>query len=451
MASADPKSVMFLGSELAIETARESAGGLAVTVIDFAHREDRGLVVAPSGTDEIGIRIWAKGARPGGAHDGIHLELTQDDDDDSYVFAVGGDLNLLADGDIVFAPIGSLVVGDDIPLYFGTGKDWSLKYDETTTDSLILSEGAVGTLAVNGAAVVGFAAASDTPGNDVYVATQAAGTNAGGNPRGGNLHVIPGTGTGTGKPGQIVLGVEPTTPATTLDGHVVIGNAVAAHKNLILQSFDIAPGGEILLEFQIGSGTARASVHRDGGNIGFTGDWYKSHDGRFSLSYVGASYVNLQLHDTARISWGPNATVGADDTGLARAAVDVLRITDGSTGIGSLLFGRYVLPKTGGVGSPYSVLGTDSNAVFTNEGATAEVYLNLPTAVANLTYTVMVQDADGVRVVASGGDTIRLGTGVSAAAGYVRSSEIGAALKLVAINATEWLVESIVGTWTIDS
>lgn len=107
--------------------------------------------------------------------------------------------------------------------------------------------------------------------------------------------------------------------------------------------------------------------------------------------------------------------------------------------------------NTAGVGSPNVLEMTESRSLFTNEGATAQNYHTLPSAAAGLDFEFVVQDADGIRVVANAGDTIRdVGT-VSAAAGYIQSTTVGSVIRLKAINATEWVVVSKQGTWTIDS
>jgi hypothetical protein len=98
--------------------------------------------------------------------------------------------------------------------------------------------------------------------------------------------------------------------------------------------------------------------------------------------------------------------------------------------------------------TPVTVANADSNTYYTNEGATALGVFNLPTAVANLKYTFIVQDSDGIKVVANTGDTIRVGGVVSGTAGYTTSTNIGDVVTLVAINATEWVATSIVGSWT---
>ena len=85
----------------------------------------------------------------------------------------------------------------------------------------------------------------------------------------------------------------------------------------------------------------------------------------------------------------------------------------------------------------------------TNEGATSQEETILPAAVANLLRVFYVQDADGIKITAGEGDTIRLAGSVSAAAGNITSSTIGSAVILLAINATEWVAISIVGTWTV--
>lgn len=93
---------------------------------------------------------------------------------------------------------------------------------------------------------------------------------------------------------------------------------------------------------------------------------------------------------------------------------------------------------------------TDNFKWFTNEGATARADSTLPAAAAGLAYGFVVQDADGIQVTAASGDTIRLSTAVSAAAGNIQSTTIGSTVWLVAINATEWVALSFQGTWTVN-
>lgn len=107
-----------------------------------------------------------------------------------------------------------------------------------------------------------------------------------------------------------------------------------------------------------------------------------------------------------------------------------------------------VEPNTAGSGSPNVLLAKESGTVLTNEGTTVINYHTLPTAAAGLQFTFVVQDSDGLRIVANTGDTIRFGDKVTAAAGYIQATLIGSYVTLVAINATEWVVTSSSGEWT---
>lgn len=92
---------------------------------------------------------------------------------------------------------------------------------------------------------------------------------------------------------------------------------------------------------------------------------------------------------------------------------------------------------------------SDNGNLFTNEGATAIVPFVLPTAVAGYRFGFIVQDADGIRVTAATGDTIRDGASVSGAAGKIESTAIGSAIEIIALNATEWFVINKTGTWAV--
>lgn len=140
-----------------------------------------------------------------------------------------------------------------------------------------------------------------------------------------------------------------------------------------------------------------------------------------------------------------------NDVGLIWNSVGCLRMTGGTTATpGVLLSALLVEANTAGSGSPNVLLSTESGTVLTNEGATAENYHTLPSAAATYVFEFYCQDADGIRVVAAAGDTIRDLATVSAVAGYIRSSTVGSVIRLVALNATEWFVASKQGTWTID-
>lgn len=108
--------------------------------------------------------------------------------------------------------------------------------------------------------------------------------------------------------------------------------------------------------------------------------------------------------------------------------------------------------NTAGSGSPNILTAGEVGKTFTNEGSGAANYHTLPTARAGLgPFTFVVQDSDGMRIVANTGDTIRIAASACPAAGYIECSTIGNTVTLLAINATEWIATSYVGTWTVSS
>ena len=105
--------------------------------------------------------------------------------------------------------------------------------------------------------------------------------------------------------------------------------------------------------------------------------------------------------------------------------------------------------------SDATVFGNSTNdgpmTVFTNEGASGAINLTLTNAASGLHGKGIVQAAQYLRFTAASGDTIRDGGTVSASGGYIRSNVVGSTICLQAINATEWIVVSKTGTWTVDS
>jgi hypothetical protein len=109
-----------------------------------------------------------------------------------------------------------------------------------------------------------------------------------------------------------------------------------------------------------------------------------------------------------------------------------------------------VTPKTNGVGDPYQIVSGDTSKYFTNEGATAEVYLKLPAdPILGQPFEGICVDADNMRFIAQGSHTIRLGSSVSAPAGYCQFSGIGSNIKIVYIKINEWFIIRQTGTINI--
>jgi hypothetical protein len=91
---------------------------------------------------------------------------------------------------------------------------------------------------------------------------------------------------------------------------------------------------------------------------------------------------------------------------------------------------------------------TDTRTVYTNEGDTDGATITLPTAVAGLQFTAYVQTAQTLTITAAAGDTLRIASSVTAAAGSITSAVVGSSVTLTAINATEWVATSSIGSWS---
>jgi hypothetical protein len=106
---------------------------------------------------------------------------------------------------------------------------------------------------------------------------------------------------------------------------------------------------------------------------------------------------------------------------------------------------------TGGAGAPYAVGAVDIGKTLHNQGAGAMAYFTLPTAAAGLRFVFYCQNANGLRVLASAGDTIRIANVVSLAAGYVETTVVGASLILEALNETEWVAIPADLSWSVQT
>ncbi len=172
------------------------------------------------------------------------------------------------------------------------------------------------------------------------------------------------------------------------------------------------------------------------------------------LQVTGAEMRIAVLTAGAIMRWftGANQRMALLNNGNFRVAANN---TDNTARIqvdGTISGDRLVFPRNL---TPYSInANQDRGNFFTNEGASALIVFNLPTAVLNTTtggyqYTFYVQDVDGLQVVAAAGDTIRVNTNVSAAAGNIQSIVIGSCITIVCINATEWVASAVVGSWVV--
>jgi len=202
-----------------------------------------------------------------------------------------------------------------------------------------------------------------------------------------------------------------------------------------------------------------------GGAVTFTGTTLHSGESTFSSAIVARSdtYESDNCDIAANGARGLGLSLSTSTQKMALCAGDIGQAIVSATGVAfptgvdataaaTWAYKQTVEASTAGSGAPNVLTVAESGKILTNEGSTAQNYHTLPTAAAGLTFTFVVQDADGLRIVADTGDTIRIAAGVSAAAGYIQNSTIGSTITLCAINATEWVaLGAPAGTWTIDS
>lgn len=170
-----------------------------------------------------------------------------------------------------------------------------------------------------------------------------------------------------------------------------------------------------------------------------------------SVSITGSAGVGTN-RDGGNITLTPGAATGSGTPGATFVTgvlnLDAAIYTGGITysgGSSYLLANRLVDPQSGSLG----LTNQTSRTVYTNEGSAANITLTLPAAVAGLSYTFFVRETGGDSLIiqAGTGDTIRIAASVSTAGGTAESNVAGDCLTLVAINSTEWVAVSVIGTW----
>lgn len=116
-----------------------------------------------------------------------------------------------------------------------------------------------------------------------------------------------------------------------------------------------------------------------------------------------------------------------------------------STAVGDIVAAVEMRPSNA------SLSADDAFKINTNEGAGSKPNYTLPAATGSgKPFIFYVQDAFNLRITAQSGDTIRIGTLVSASGGHADSFAVGDSVTLVDINNTEWVAISLIGTgWTV--
>lgn len=159
----------------------------------------------------------------------------------------------------------------------------------------------------------------------------------------------------------------------------------------------------------------------------------------------GLSAAGLNITSAYYLGWSPTTSVGTPDLTLFRDAANIIRIAGAGNGVGVIKSGRLVSANT----TTVALVGTASGILYTNEGSSGAISIGLPACSANLTYSFVVQTAVAIGIIAAAGDTINVGTSLSAAAGSATATTVGSSITLVGINSTAWMATSLTGTWLV--
>lgn len=227
------------------------------------------------------------------------------------------------------------------------------------------------------------------------------------------------------------------------------------------QDFMIGGGSGTSYVFQRNPGTGFMEI--TGQQAGYTGYIISTGNGSNALTIndtgnsgfgvaigsIGAKVHIIKTTEQLRVGYDASNYYSTTVGSAGGVTFDAVGSGAGFTFSDPVLNPKLVEANTAGSGSPNIITSAESATVFTNEWATALNYHTLPTAVAWLTYTFYVDDADWIRVVANTGDIIQINGVASASAWYTECTAIGGCITLVAINATDWVATSVIWTWTL--
>jgi len=186
--------------------------------------------------------------------------------------------------------------------------------------------------------------------------------------------------------------------------------------------------------------TADLLVFRDAANI-----MAQRRTTNAQIFRVYNTITDASNYERLSIGWSGNVcTIAPEALGTGTVRNLVVGAPTTTVNITTLKSGVPVTPVTT-TAAPAS---TDTGTVYTNEGDADGAAVTLPTAVAGLVFTAYVQTAQILTITANTGDTIRIASSVTAAAGSITSSTVGSSVVLQAINATEWIALSSVGSWS---
>jgi hypothetical protein len=146
---------------------------------------------------------------------------------------------------------------------------------------------------------------------------------------------------------------------------------------------------------------------------------------------------------------GPNNT--DVDWSIGHVSPSLVHISGSIQTDGYIQALKKVSASTAGTGSPGLISMSESRSVFTNEGTTVLNGRQLPQCSGGLSYGFAIQDADGIRIYAGSGNTIRIDANVTISSGYVESTTVGSYLDLLGINNTQWFATHAMGVWAVQT
>lgn len=93
----------------------------------------------------------------------------------------------------------------------------------------------------------------------------------------------------------------------------------------------------------------------------------------------------------------------------------------------------------------FTVLASNSNSHYSNEGAGALIIATLPAPEVGLSFGFFIENAFGISIVPTVG--IRIGATFLSGVAGINSTDIGSFIKITCYKTGEWVTESIVGNW----